>query len=93
MWARFTVLNQTPIASAIAGCVIPLSPQQHHLNALTLRRRDFPVQRCFQFPDLLSSALDHPSPESDSQSGSYCDRAPQKNTEKSNESCDSKRFK
>ena len=25
MWARFTVLNDTPIASAIAGCVIPLS--------------------------------------------------------------------
>src|SRR5262249_11356208 len=25
MWARFTVLNETPIASAIAGCVIPLS--------------------------------------------------------------------
>src|ERR1700675_4822838 len=25
MWARFTVLSHTPIASAIAGCVIPLS--------------------------------------------------------------------
>src|SRR5262252_9488000 len=25
MCARFTVLNETPIASAIAGCVIPLS--------------------------------------------------------------------
>jgi hypothetical protein len=33
------------------------------LNALTLRRRDFlPVQRCFQFPDLFFSALDHPFP-------------------------------
>jgi hypothetical protein len=35
--------------------------QQHHLNALTLRRRDFSPQRCFQFPDLLFCALDHPS--------------------------------
>jgi hypothetical protein len=25
MRARFTVLNETPIAAAIAGCVIPLS--------------------------------------------------------------------
>src|ERR1700681_1797222 len=25
MWARFTVLSDTPIASAIVGCVIPLS--------------------------------------------------------------------
>ena len=25
MWARFTVLSETPIASAIAGCAIPLS--------------------------------------------------------------------
>ena len=33
--------------------------QQHHLNALTLRRRNFlPVQRCFQFPDLSSGPED-----------------------------------
>src|SRR6266481_601037 len=25
MWARFTVLSETPIAAAIAGCAIPLS--------------------------------------------------------------------
>jgi hypothetical protein len=25
--------------------------QQYHLNALSLRRRDFPPQRCFQFAD------------------------------------------
>src|ERR1700686_1693883 len=25
MWARFTVLSDTPVTSAIAGCVIPLS--------------------------------------------------------------------
>src|ERR1700751_4611162 len=25
MWARFTVLSDTPIAAAIAGCAIPLS--------------------------------------------------------------------
>src|SRR5262249_864879 len=36
--------------------------QQHHLDALALRRRDFPSQRCFQLPDLLLGALDHPSP-------------------------------
>ena len=25
MWARFTVLNETPSAAAIADCVMPLS--------------------------------------------------------------------
>src|SRR5215831_11048337 len=36
--------------------------QQHHLDALALCCRNFPAQRCFQFPDLLLGALDHPSP-------------------------------
>src|SRR5262249_43358309 len=36
--------------------------QQHHLDALALRRRDFPPQGCFQLPDLLLGALDHPFP-------------------------------
>src|SRR5215831_12406698 len=35
MWARFTVLNETPIASAIAGCVIPLSRS----NTIWMRSR------------------------------------------------------
>ena len=35
--------------------------QQHHLDALALRRGDFPPQRCFQLPNLLLGALDHPS--------------------------------
>src|SRR5262249_55558683 len=36
--------------------------QQHHLDALALRRRDFPPQGCLQLPDLLLGTLDHPSP-------------------------------
>jgi len=40
----------------------PAFAQQHHLDALALRRGDFPSQRCFQLPDLLLGALDHPSP-------------------------------
>src|SRR5215471_17668937 len=35
MWARFTVLNETPIASAIAGCVIPFSRS----NTIWMRSR------------------------------------------------------
>ena len=40
----------------------PTLAQQHHLDALALRGRDFPPQHCFQLPDLLLGALDHPSP-------------------------------
>jgi hypothetical protein len=47
MCAPFTVLNETPSASAMAGCVIPLS--RSHLDALALRHRDFPAQCGFQF--------------------------------------------
>src|SRR5260370_39006851 len=58
MCARFTVLSDTPIASAIAGCVIPLS-QQHHLDALAQLRISFPTQRRLQPPDLAFGAFDH----------------------------------
>ncbi len=33
--------------------------QQHHLDALTLRRRQFPPQRRLQFPYLAFGAFDH----------------------------------
>jgi len=33
--------------------------QQHHLDALALRLRDFPAQGRFQFPNLLLRAVDH----------------------------------
>src|SRR6202162_1055552 len=47
MWARFTVLNGTPIPSAIAGCVIPLSRS----NTTWMRRRcsGCPFQRSAVF--------------------------------------------
>ena len=36
--------------------------QQHHLDALALRRGDFPAQRGLQFPDLMLGAFDHLGP-------------------------------
>src|SRR3972149_10046865 len=47
MCARFTVLSDTPIASAIAGCVIPLSRS----NTIWMRWRSsgFPFQRSAVF--------------------------------------------
>src|ERR1700719_3227560 len=71
MWARFTVLSDTPIASAIAGCVIPLSRS----NTIWMRSRCaagifhrstvFSCRICF----LLHLTIR--PPESDSQSESY----------------------
>ena|SRR6266566_944058 len=61
MWARFTVLNETPIASAIAGGVIPLSRS----NTIWMRSRcaaAFSPQRCLQFSNLPLAALDHLAP-------------------------------
>src|SRR5262245_42478236 len=58
MCARFTVLSDTPIAAAIAGCVIPLT-QQYHLDALALRSRYLPPQRSLQPPHLGFAAFDH----------------------------------
>jgi hypothetical protein len=40
--------------------------EQHHLDALALHRWEFPHSAVFQFPNLLLAALDHPSPESES---------------------------
>src|SRR5947209_936821 len=72
MCVRFTVLNETPMAAAIAGCDHPALAQQYHLNALTLCRRNFPVQHRLQLPDLGLAAFDHLSPsESDGQSESH----------------------
>src|SRR5215471_10265656 len=65
----------------------PALAQQHHLDALALRGRHFPPQRCFQLPDLPLGALDHPPPESDSQSESYCAR--KRETEKYHKPSDS----
>ena len=39
------------MASAMVGCHTALA-QQHHLDALALRLRDFPAQGRFQFPNL-----------------------------------------
>jgi hypothetical protein len=37
----------------------PTLTQQHHLDALALRRRDLPAQRSFQPPHLGLAAFDH----------------------------------
>jgi hypothetical protein len=53
LWVlSFSVLNETPIAFAIAGCAIPLSRSSTIGLRLTRGCRDFSLQRCFQFPEL-----------------------------------------
>src|SRR5215472_14032272 len=71
MWARFTVLNETPIASAIAGWVIPFSRSntiwmRSRCAAVIFHRRAvFSCRICF-----LVHLTIRP-PESDGQSESY----------------------
>src|SRR5215468_3876218 len=73
MWARFTVLNETPIAAAIAGCVIPLSRS----NTIWMRSRC--AAGIFQRSAVFSCRicrlvhLTIRSPESDGHSESYCE--------------------
>jgi hypothetical protein len=52
MWARFTVLRDTPIDSAIAGCVIPFSRS----NTIWMRWRCWgcPFQRSAVFKRRIS---------------------------------------
>src|SRR6266699_1303762 len=80
MWARFTVLNETPIASAIAGCVIPLSRS----NTIWMRSRCaagiFHRSAAFSSRICFLVHLTIRPPESDSHSESY--RSPQCETEK-----------
>src|SRR5450756_1916213 len=59
MCARFTVLSDTPIASAIAGCVIPLSRSSTIWMRWHCSARPFPSQRCLQPPHLAFGAFDH----------------------------------
>src|SRR6266853_1165529 len=87
MRARFTVLNETPIASAIAGCVIPLSRS----NTIWMRSRW--AAGTFHRSDVFSSRiclllhLTIRPPESDSHSESY--RSPQCEAEKYHKPLDS----
>jgi hypothetical protein len=80
MWARFTVLNETPIASVIAGCVIPLSRsctiwmRSRCAAGIFHRSAVFNFRICFFVHSTIRS------PESDSQSESY--RAPSREPEK-----------
>src|SRR5215469_13244790 len=71
MWARFTVLNETPIASAIAGCVIPLSRS----NTIWMRARCaagiFHRKAVFSCRICFLVHLTIRPPESDDQSESY----------------------
>src|SRR6516165_10104384 len=80
MWARFTVLNETPIASAIAGCVIPLSRS----STIWMRSRCaagiFHRSAVFNCRICFLVHLTIRPPESDSQSESY--RAPPREPEK-----------
>src|SRR5262249_44677644 len=59
MCARFTVLSDTPIAARNRRLGHPTLTQQHHLDALALRRRYLPAQRSFQPPPLGFAAFDH----------------------------------
>src|ERR1700721_4621643 len=65
MCARFTVLNETPIAAAIAGCALPLSPS----NTIWMRSRcaagSFHRSAVFSFRIWLLVHLTICSPESD----------------------------
>src|SRR5260370_34346676 len=80
MWARFTVLNETPIASAIAGCVIPLSRS----NTIWMRSRCavgiFHRSAVFSSRICFLVHLTIRPPESDSHSESY--RSSGRETEK-----------
>src|SRR6266446_837300 len=87
MWARFTVLNETPIASAIAGCVIPLSRS----NTIWMRSRCaagiFHRSAVFSSRICFLVHLTIRPPESDSHSESY--RASGRETEKYRKPLDS----
>src|SRR6202040_4327297 len=90
MWARFTVLNETPIASAIAGCVIPLSRS----NTIWMRSRCaagiFHRSAVFSSRICFLVHLTIRPPESDSQSESY--PAPSRDPEKCQKSLDSNSY-
>src|SRR6516162_997920 len=90
MWARFTVLNETPIASAIAGCVIPLSRS----STIWMRSRCaagiFHRSAVFNCRICFLVHLTIRPPESDSQSQSYC--APSREPEKRQKSLDSNSY-
>ena len=61
MWTRFTVRNETRIASAIMGLRHAALTEQGHLDALALYLSDvLPPPRVFEFPNLLRSAFDDP---------------------------------
>src|SRR6266404_9968604 len=90
MWARFTVLNETPIASAIAGCVIPLSRS----NTIWMRSRCaagiFHRSAVFSSRICFLVHLTIRPPESDSQSESY--PAPSRDPKKRQKSLDSNSY-
>src|SRR5215831_4844484 len=90
MCARFTVLNETPIASAIAGCVIPLSRS----STIWMRSRCaagiFHRSAVFNCRICFLVHLTIRPPESDSQSESY--RVPSCETEKRQKSLDSNSY-
>src|SRR5258706_1745104 len=90
MWARFTVVNETPIASAIAGCVIPLSRS----NTIWMRSRCaagiFHRSAVFSSRICFLVHLTIRPPESDSQSESY--PAPSRDPKKRQKSLDSNSY-
>src|SRR5215470_13516401 len=90
MWARFTVLNETPSASAIAGCVIPLSRS----STIWMRSRCaagiFHRSAVFNCRICFLVHLTIRPPESDSQSESY--RTPSREPEKRQKSLDSNSY-
>jgi hypothetical protein len=67
MWARFTVLSETPIAFCKPGLRHTALAEQHQLDALALHRRELPPQRSFHSRTCFLPHLTIRSPGSDSQ--------------------------
>src|SRR5258708_2702786 len=90
MWARFTVLNETPIGSAVGGLLIPLSRS----NPIWMRLRRaggiFHRSGCFNSRNCFLVPLTNRPPESDSQSESY--PAPSRDPKKRQKSLDSNSY-
>jgi hypothetical protein len=60
-WMPTRAVNKTLSSNVSRRC--SRLPQQHHLDTLALRSRDFPAQRGFQFSDLALAAFDHLFPQ------------------------------
>src|SRR5258707_1567250 len=90
MSARFTVLNETPIAYAIAGCVIPLARSSSIWMRARCAAGIFHRSAVFSSRICFLVHLTIRPPESDSQSESY--PAPSRDPKKRQKSLDSNSY-